>query len=109
LRIVRQLLTESVLLAALGGGLGLLLARWGIEALVKLNPASVPRISEISIDGRVLVFTVVISLLTGLLFGIIPALQTSQPNLPQSLKEVNTSLTINGRPDRPGLRRTGHQ
>jgi putative ABC transport system permease protein len=97
LRIVRQLLTESVLLAALGGGLGLLLARWGKEALVKLNPASVPRISEISIDGRVLVFTVVISLLTGLLFGIIPALQTSQPNLPQSLKEVNTSLTINGR------------
>jgi putative ABC transport system permease protein len=97
MRIVRQLLTESVLLAALGGGLGLLLARWGIEALVKLNPASVPRISEISIDGRVLVFTVVISLLTGLLFGIIPALQTSQPNLPQSLKEVNTSLTINGR------------
>ncbi len=97
LRVVRQLLTESVLLAALGGGLGLLLARWGIEALVKLNPASVPRISEISIDGRVLVFTVVISLLTGLLFGIIPALQTSRPDPLQSLKEVNTSLTISGR------------
>ncbi|MBO0727170.1 MAG: ABC transporter permease, partial [Blastocatellia bacterium] len=97
LRIVRQLLTESVLLAALGGGLGLLLARWGIEALVKLNPASVPRISEISIDGRVLVFTVVISLLTGLLFGVIPALQTSRPDPLQSLKEVNTSLTISGR------------
>ncbi len=91
-RIIRQLLTESLLLATLGGSLGLLLAHWGIAALVNLNPASLPRVSEISLDGRVLAFTVAASLLTGLLFGLIPALQASRPNLPQTLKETNANL-----------------
>ena len=91
-RIIRQLLTESFLLATFGGSLGLLLARWGIAALVKLNPASLPRVSEISLDGRVLAFTITASLLTGLLFGLIPALQASRPNLPQTLKSTNANL-----------------
>lgn len=95
-RVIRQLLTESLLLACLGGGLGLLLARWGIAALVKLNPASLPRVSEVSIDGRVLAFTVAASLLTGLLFGLLPALQASRPDLPQTLKDTGSNL-IGGR------------
>ena len=95
-RVIRQLLTESLLLAVAGGAAGLLLARWGIAALVKLNPASLPRVSEISLDGRVLAFTVLVSLLTGLLFGLIPALQASRPNLPQTLKGGNANL-IGGR------------
>ncbi|MGE0885247.1 MAG: ABC transporter permease [Blastocatellales bacterium] len=96
IRIVRQLLTESLLLALLGGSFGLLLARWGIAALVKLNPASLPRVNEIIIDGRVLAFTVAASLLTGLLFGLIPALQASRPDLPQTLKDNSANL-IGGR------------
>lgn len=96
LRIIRQLLTESLLLGVLGGGLGLLLARWGIVALVNINPAGLPRVNEINIDGRVLTFTVAISLLTALLFGLIPALQASRPDLPQTLKDTAASL-IGGR------------
>jgi putative ABC transport system permease protein len=92
LRIVRQLLTESVLLAVLGGGLGLLLARWGIKALVRLDPDSLPRVGEISIDGSVLAFTVATSMLTGLLFGIMPALQASRPTLSLTLKDAGPGL-----------------
>jgi putative ABC transport system permease protein len=97
LRIVRQLLTESLLLALLGGGLGLLIARWGVTALVKLDSESLPRAGEISIDGSVLAFTIFVSLLTGLLFGIAPALQTSRPNLPQTLKDASPGLIAGGR------------
>lgn len=95
-RVIRQLLTESLLLAVTGAAAGLLLARWGIAALVKLNPASLPRVSEINLDGRVLAFTALVSLLTGLLFGLIPALQASRPNLPQTLKDTSANL-IGGR------------
>ncbi len=91
-RIIRQLLTESALLALVGGGLGLLLARGGVTALVGLNPDSLPRAGEINIDGRVLWFTIAASLLTGLLFGIAPALQASRPNLTQTLKDANPNL-----------------
>jgi putative ABC transport system permease protein len=87
LRIARQLLTESLLLALAGGGLGLLLAVWGVDALVRLSPANVPRLSETSLDARVLVFTFAVSLLTGVVFGLVPALQASKTDLAGSLKE----------------------
>lgn len=85
-RLVRQLLTESVLLGLFGGALGLLLAFGGIKLLVAINPANIPRLDEINIDAKVLIFTLMISILTGLIFGLIPALQASKPNLNETLK-----------------------
>jgi putative ABC transport system permease protein len=87
LRIVRQLLTESVLLSVAGGVLGLLLAQWGVASLLKLSPANIPRLENIQLDVRVLCFTLGLSTLTGILFGIVPALQTSQIDIGESLKE----------------------
>ena len=86
-RLVRQMLTESVLLAIIGGGLGALLAYWGIHLLISFGPDNIPRLSEINIDLRVLGFTFAISLVTGVLFGLIPALQASRPDLNDTLKE----------------------
>ena len=87
LRLVRQLLIESSSLAVLGGGLGVLLARWGLSALRALQPTSLPRLDEIRLDGSVLGFTLLISLLTGLIFGLAPAWYISKPDLNESLKE----------------------
>jgi putative ABC transport system permease protein len=98
LRIVRQLLTESVLLATIGGISGLLLAMWGVDTLVKFIPAGVPRAQEISMDGRALGFTLAISILTGIIFGLVPALQASRLDLNESLKE-------GGRGSTEGMRR----
>ena len=86
-RVIRQLLTESVLLAFLGGLLGVLLAFAGIAMFIALAPNWYPPTQEIRVDGMVLGFTIGISLLTGILFGLTPALQTSKPNLNQCLKE----------------------
>ncbi|MGB0034757.1 MAG: ABC transporter permease [Candidatus Acidiferrales bacterium] len=86
-RLVRQLLTESILLALGGGGLGLLVASWGTRAALGALPSALPRAEEISLDARVLIFTAAISLLGGILFGLVPALKTLQPNLFETLKE----------------------
>ena len=85
-RIIRQLLTESVLLAGLGGLFGLLLAQWGTEALVKTVPQNIPRISNIQLDASVLIFTLLVSLVTGVVFGLVPAWQASHVDLNSSLK-----------------------
>ncbi|MEK6301932.1 MAG: ABC transporter permease [Acidobacteriota bacterium] len=92
-RLLRQLLTESVLLAAAGGALGLLLASYGIDLLLKLEPGNLPRMNEVGIDKGVLVFTSCVSLLSGLLFGVAPAVQVSRTNLNESLKEGGRSST----------------
>jgi len=92
-RIIRQLLAESLLLAMTGGAMGLLLALWGKDLLVSLNPASLPFVNEVRVDGKVMGFTFAVSVLTALLFGIAPALQASKLNLSQSLKESGSKAT----------------
>ncbi len=86
-RVIRQLLTESAVLAASGGALGLLLAFWGTHAVLDILPSTLPRSNEIALDSRVLLFTLGISLLAGVLFGLAPALKTSRVNLQDVLKE----------------------
>jgi predicted permease len=86
-RVVRQLLTESVLLALAGGVAGLLLAAWGTRAALGILPSALPRAEQIGVDVRVLAFTAGISLLAGILFGLTPALKTAQPDLHDRLKE----------------------
>ncbi|HST31778.1 MAG TPA: ABC transporter permease [Chthoniobacterales bacterium] len=85
-RIIRQLLTESVILAALGGLGGLMVAQWGTECLIRIVPQDIPRIAEIKLDGVVLAFTLLVSLSTGLFFGLVPAWQASHVDLNASLK-----------------------
>ncbi|HZS07626.1 MAG TPA: ABC transporter permease [Blastocatellia bacterium] len=95
-RIIRQLLTESVMLALLGGGLGLLLAQWGVTAILAISPeGAIPRVAEIHLDKTVLLFTAAISILTGVVFGLAPALQASRPDVQETLKE--TARTATGR------------
>src|SRR6266850_7270906 len=87
LRVMRQLLTESLMLAFAGGAIGLLLALWGIALMTKLLPQDFPRVGEINLDWRVLAFTLFASVLTGILFGLAPALQISKTDVQESLKE----------------------
>jgi putative ABC transport system permease protein len=93
LRLIRQLLTESLLLALIGGALGLLFAFAGIKLLLSLNPPNIPRLGEINVDGRVLGFTLLVSILTGVVFGLVPALQASRPDLNETLKEGSRGST----------------
>ncbi len=86
-RIVAQLMTESLLLAAVSAGAGLLLARWGVAAFVALAPEGLPRAAEIGIDGRVLAFTLAASIAASLLFGVVPAVQASRVDLNLSLRQ----------------------
>jgi predicted permease len=86
-RVVRQLLTESILLAAGGAALGLLLAAWGTKAALAALPVALPRAQEITIDMRVLIFTGAVSMIAGVLFGLVPALKTARSNLQETLKE----------------------
>ena len=86
-RLIRQLLTESILLGAIGGALGLLLASWGMRAALAALPDTLPRAAEIQIDLRVLLFTAAATLLAGVFFGLVPALKISRTNLQDSLKE----------------------
>jgi predicted permease len=93
-RIVRQLLTESVLLSLIGGALGLALGAFGVRALLALNPGNIPRIgtdgSGVTLDWTVLGFTGLVSVLTGILFGLVPALQASRADLNSTLKETGS-------------------
>jgi predicted permease len=86
-RIIRQLLTESLLLAGLGGALGFLLAFFGTKGVIALLPGALPRAGEVSIDARVLLFTLGVSLLGGIIFGLAPALRSSRANLQQVLRQ----------------------
>ncbi len=92
-RIIRQLLTESLLLALAGGFAGVLLAMWGVELLVKLAPENLPRLDHIKIDLTVLGWTALVSVVTGTVFGLVPAVQSSRLNLNESLKEGGRSST----------------
>ena len=91
-RIVRQLLTESVLLAAIGGIAGLLLAWWGTGVLVSLSPSELTDLQQVQISVPVLVFTLVVSLLTGVIFGMVPAFEATRFNLHESLKEGSQNI-----------------
>jgi putative ABC transport system permease protein len=92
-RMMRQFLTESVLLALLGGGVGLLLALNSLDALVHISPVDLPRLGTVKVDRAAIVFTFALSALTGVIFGVIPALQASKLDLNQALKEGSQSAT----------------
>jgi putative ABC transport system permease protein len=86
-RLMGQLLTESLVLAAIAGLFGLVLARLGVKLLLQFGPSNLPRLEEIAIDGQVLAFTCLISLASGIVFGLVPAVQSGRGNLNESLKE----------------------
>ena len=92
-RVIRQLLTESIVLAIFGGLLGLAFAVWGTQGLVQLVPENIPRMSQIGIDSHVFGFTLLAAVVTGILFGLFPALHGSKANLVDSLKESGRGLS----------------
>lgn len=92
-RLLRQLLTESLLIAILGCGIGIVFARWCVHLLVAFNPGDIPRIEQVGVDGTTLIFVTAVGFFTALLFGIAPALKFSRPNLQQSLKESGRTVS----------------
>src|SRR5581483_9536329 len=88
-----QLLTESLMLALVGGGAGFLLAVWGVDLLKSVAPGDTPRLAQVHVDLGVLAFTLAASLATALVCGLIPALQSSRTDLQQALKESSRSAT----------------
>ncbi len=100
LRIMRQLLIESLLLSVVGGVLGLVLATWGVDLLVAIGPANIPRLQQVSLDGKVLAFTLVLSSVVGLAFGMVPAMHASKPDLNDALKDASRGSTENIRRNR---------
>jgi putative ABC transport system permease protein len=102
IRIVRQLLTESVLLSIVSGLIGLGLSIWLVKLLIAISPANSPRVNEIGIDLRVFGFTLGVTVLAGLLFGLFPALQTSRPNLNEMLKDSGRHGAESGGRNRVG-------
>jgi putative ABC transport system permease protein len=99
-RIVRQLLVESLMLAMVGGGLGLLLATWGVDLLKVVGPSNIPRLQQVALDVPVLLFTLVLSALVGVAFGLVPALHVSKPNLTGALNDASRGSTENIRRNR---------
>ena len=99
-RVIRQLFTESALLALLGGVVGLLVAFWGLAAITKLLPTDFPRLNEIHIDLRVLAFTFAASMLTGILFGLVPALQVSRSDVQDAIRETGRGASSSRRQSR---------
>ena len=97
LRVIRQLLTESVLLALLGGGFGLLLGAGGLKLLLAMSPPNIPRLHDTTIDGRVLFASLAISVVTGILFGLVPALHASKVNLSEALNAAGRGSSDGGR------------
>ena len=92
-RLVRQLLTESLLLSAAGAGLGCLLAAWTVDSVVAIGPRALPRLAEVSVDTSALAFAALLAILTGLLFGIAPALHAARSDIAQMLRERGRSAT----------------
>ena len=92
-RLARQLLTESILLSLIGGAIGLMLARWGIDLILYVSPDAIPRSREIGLDWTVLVFTIGVSFATGILFGLIPAIQAGEVDVHETLKETGRGLS----------------
>ena len=99
-RVVRQLFTESTLLALTGGTVGLLIAYWGVAGITKLLPADFPRLNEIHMNVRVLAFTFAASVLTGIMFGLVPALQISRPDVQEAIRETGRGVSGNRRQSR---------
>jgi putative ABC transport system permease protein len=95
--IVRQLLVESLLLAGVGGAVGFLVALWGVSALVELTPRNLIRVVEVPLDRKVLIYTFGISLLTGLTFGLVPAITSTRGTLAGYLHGVGRSITQSAR------------
>jgi len=96
MRLMRQLLTESVIVALAGGGLGLLFASWGVAALVSAAPDGLPRLREVGVDMRVAAFTAMVSMATGVLFGLAPAIRASRIDLNDALKEGGRTTAAHG-------------
>ncbi|HEV7844111.1 MAG TPA: ABC transporter permease, partial [Pyrinomonadaceae bacterium] len=96
-RLVRQLLTESVMLSLMGGAVGLMLAMWGLDILMAFQPANLPRLESIHLDTQVLMFTLGVSVLTGIIFGLVPAWKASRANVSEALKEGGRSATVGAR------------